>query len=335
LPDLPPLAFLCLVIAMNDRELLERFLMDSDEDAFAEIVRRYGGLVAHVCHQVLAEPHAAEDAFQATFLVLLQNARNIRDWDALGRWLHGVAYRIAIRSKRQRTAYRGRECGGVEWLPDARQADKDGPDTISLLHEELDRLPRRLRDPILLCHFEQLTYEEAAQRLGRPLGTFKHQLVQGRNLLRDRLRRRGVAVGAMLLLLRTGRVSEASWAPIVPETVRLGRRWAVTQTLPPRAAQLCRDLDPAHRAARKLVPAVLVIGALAIIGLLNGGIALGLARDRPDRGALPEPEAVAVVVTPRPDAAALAVPDQPEPVTRSPRPGAQSPQSAPLASCSD
>src|SRR5262249_2386471 len=138
-----------------------------------------------------------EDAFQATFLVLAKKARSIRAGDAMGGWLHRVAYRVSIeagaasRRRRRREA----EASAMKSLQ-AAPAGPD-PDVAAVVHEELDRLPDRERLPVVLCDLEGLTYDQAASRLGWTEPTLRHRLIKGRRRLRERLTRRGVTAGAI------------------------------------------------------------------------------------------------------------------------------------------
>jgi len=188
---------------MTDERLLTDFRSKTDPAAFERIVAQYGPMVLRVCRDVLGDPHSADDAFQGTFLVLAHRADRIRDPSRLGRWLYGVARRVAVRARvreRRRTLRTSAEVP-VEVLP-MRSASHDPADleTRPILHEEIDRLPSRLRSAIVLCYMEGLTQEAAASALGCPLGTLKGRLSKGRDVLRARLRRRGVAVTSLFLL---------------------------------------------------------------------------------------------------------------------------------------
>ncbi|MFO0956174.1 MAG: sigma-70 family RNA polymerase sigma factor [Isosphaeraceae bacterium] len=187
---------------MNDAQLLSEFREAAGGDAFGRIVGRHGPMVLRVCRDILGDEHAAEDAFQTTFLTLARRADRIRDPDVLGRWLYGVARRVAVRER-----VRGRRRGALvrDGLPMEVLPMPEGSDDRSIrearpiLHEEVGRLPGGVRDAILLCHMEGLTQEAAAASLGCPLGTLKSRLARGRELLRGRLKRRGVALSAALL----------------------------------------------------------------------------------------------------------------------------------------
>ena len=190
-----------LSIVGTDRQLLDQFVRLGDQTAFGGIVSRHGPAVLQVCRGVLHDPHEAEDAFQATFLVLVRKAPVLKDPEAVGGWLRGVAYRTAVRARcrtaRRRAFERTRaEMSRIDDLP-----NEVAPDLRQTIREELERLPELYRRVVLLsCYMEGLTHQEAARKLGWPLGTVKIRLVRGRRLLRERLDRRGVGLGAALLL---------------------------------------------------------------------------------------------------------------------------------------
>ena len=191
------------VAGIPDGPLLERFLDGPDEvseRAFAALVERHGPMVRRVCRQVLGDPHDAEDAAQATFLVLARKARSIRKTDSVACWLHGVAGRVAARARAVAAGRRARERLGAEQGA-RRVEDRNGspPRTWPELHEELGRLPEKFRLAIVLCHLEGLSHEQAAERLGCPVRTIQSRLARGRARLRSRLTRRGVGPAAALL----------------------------------------------------------------------------------------------------------------------------------------
>ncbi len=185
---------------LSDRELLERFLERRDavaELAFALLVERHGPMVLGVCRRVMRDPHDAEDAFQATFLVLARRARSVRVDGSLGRWLFGVATRVATRARSDRRRHRARERSGLDRLEtgafDDSLADVERADVHALIAREIAGLPARFQGPVLLCDLEGTTYEEAARRLGWPVGTVKSRLSRARARLRERLTRHGLA----------------------------------------------------------------------------------------------------------------------------------------------
>jgi RNA polymerase sigma factor (sigma-70 family) len=176
------------VVGLTDRELLDLFVARRDEAAFSALVERHGPMVLRVCGEVLANHHDAQDAFQATFLVLARCAGSIRRRGSLASWLYGVASRV---SACERSAAARRRRHERNWA--ALHAEQFSNDETSrapfgpLLHAELGRLPERFRAPVVLCYLEGRTYEEAAGLLGCPVGTIKSRLATARMRLRRRL----------------------------------------------------------------------------------------------------------------------------------------------------
>ena len=177
---------------LSDAQLLDGFLARSGEAAeaaFEALVARHGPMVLDVCSNVLRDSHDAQDAFQATFLVLASRAGSIRRRDALAGWLLGVARRVALRSRTdlaRRRAYEGR---AAEMKTDLQQ---DRAESWPELHEEIGRLPERYREPVVLCYLEGLSTDAAALRLGCPEGTVLSRLSRARERLQGRLTRRGL-----------------------------------------------------------------------------------------------------------------------------------------------
>ncbi len=186
------------VTALDDTELLACFLRHDAiaEAAFAALVHRYAPMVFRVCRDVTGDPHDAEDAAQATFLILAQKARFIRRREALANWLFGTARRVAIQARRDSGRRRRHEKKYAETIAGERYSDATGhereTETVAL-YEELDRLPQRYRTPIVMCDLEALTHEQAAVAIGCPARTLETRLYRGRERLRRRLIRRGVA----------------------------------------------------------------------------------------------------------------------------------------------
>jgi RNA polymerase sigma factor (sigma-70 family) len=184
--------------SMPDRDLLDRFVEDRDETAFAILLERHGGMVLGVSRRVLQNVHDAEDACQAVFLVLARKAASIRKRDSLGSWLHGVAFRLARNMKRDL----GRRRAHESLVAKTRHADPP-PDITwreiqAALDEELARLPTRFQAALVLCYLEGKTRDEAASQLGWTLGTLRGRLDRGRELLRARLMRRGLTLSATM-----------------------------------------------------------------------------------------------------------------------------------------
>jgi RNA polymerase sigma factor (sigma-70 family) len=193
---------------LTEGELLERFVSRRDEAAFEALVARHGPMVLRVCRHLLRDSNDVDDAFQATFLVLVKKASTVRRCELLGNWLYGVAFRVASRARALAARRTARFVSGddvVENLTAAVCRDDGGLDPTTLLdqspwlHQEVSHLPDKYRTPIVLCYFEGLTHDEAASRLGWPLGTVKGRLARARELLRRRLTRRGVTLSTAAL----------------------------------------------------------------------------------------------------------------------------------------
>jgi RNA polymerase sigma factor (sigma-70 family) len=208
---------------LPDGQLLARFVEHRDESAFELLVRRYGRLVFGVCRRVLADPHAAEDAFQATFLVLVHKARSLDRRRPVGDWLYTVAFRLARRARANAARRRDREADAARHRPDA--AEPPTPDdTLRVLHEELNRLPDQHRVPLELSYLEGRTYEQVARAIGYPVGSVGWRLARAKEALRDRLASRGVVCPAagLAALLTTAGAGATVPAPLVAATVRGG-----------------------------------------------------------------------------------------------------------------
>jgi len=192
--------------AIEDADALRRYRQQRDEEAFTHLVRRYGPLVTGVCRRVLGPRPEADDATQATFWALARKAGSIREAKTLPAWLHAVAYRTARKAAARSTS--PPENPPVATAPDDPLADASWREVRQLLDEEVHRLPPRLKLPILLCYFEDLTRDEAVDRLGWSLSTVKRRLDKARDLLKARLVRRGVGPGLLgATTLVTGRLT--------------------------------------------------------------------------------------------------------------------------------
>jgi RNA polymerase sigma factor (sigma-70 family) len=181
--------------ALDDAQLLHRFRTQRDESAFTTLVQRYGAMVWSLCVRRLGETPEAEDAFQATFLVLVRKAASLHGPQQLGPWLYGVAYRTALKLRGQRARRTAREEPMPEQIAEERP-EQMWTELRPVLDEEINRLPTKYRLPVLLCYLQALSTEEAAQRLACVKGTVFSRLSRARDLLRRRLVRRGVDVSA-------------------------------------------------------------------------------------------------------------------------------------------
>jgi RNA polymerase sigma factor (sigma-70 family) len=242
---------------LADEHLLDLFLSGDGgeaEAAFQALVRRHGPMVLGVCRHILDQVADAEDAFQATFLVLARKAGSIRDRRVLGRWLYEVAYRIAVRAKTNTVRRRIHERQGAEMsaVAPGPRADHAWCELRPVLHEEVNRLPEKYRTAVVLCYLEGRTNEEAAEMLRWPVGTVKGRLSRAREILRRRLTRRGLTLSAAFLVVCLSRNSV--FAEIVPSrladvTVRsalLATRgdMAAAATIPARVSRLADGAIP-------------------------------------------------------------------------------------------
>jgi RNA polymerase sigma factor (sigma-70 family) len=182
---------------VEDQKLLRRFTATGDEQAFEALVLRHGPMVLRVCLGILKNSHAAEDAFQATFILLFRKAGYIRKHQSVSSWLYKVAYHVAIRARAASRERSRREAHVAErGFSATNQDDVTLGELQRVLHEELQRLPERFRASLVLCCLQGKTRDEAALDLGWTLGTLKARLEKGRSLLQARLVRRGIALPA-------------------------------------------------------------------------------------------------------------------------------------------
>lgn len=206
---------------LTDGELLECFIARRDEAAFEVLMRRHGPMVLGVCRRVLRNDADAQDALQATFLVLVHKASSVVPRALVGNWLYGVAHNTALKAKamkRKRLA-KEREAGATAR---AETPNEEWPQLNALLYAELSRLPDKYRVPIVLCELEGKLVREAARQLGWPQGTVASRLSRGRALLAQRLARRGLAIssGVLAATLAQGAALASIPARVVMSTVR-------------------------------------------------------------------------------------------------------------------
>jgi RNA polymerase sigma factor (sigma-70 family) len=177
----------------TDSQLLERFAGQQDEAAFAALVRRHGPMVLAVCRRILRDAHDADDAFQATFLVLVRKASVIARPELLGNWLYGVAHRVAVkaRAKAARRSEHERRAPALASADPTAEVTKH--ELRAVLDAELRQLPEKYRAPLVLCYLEGKTNAQAARLLGWPTGSISGRLARARELLRERLLSRDLA----------------------------------------------------------------------------------------------------------------------------------------------
>jgi RNA polymerase sigma factor (sigma-70 family) len=255
---------------LSDGQLLGRFVAGRDEAAFAALVRRHGPMVLGVCRRVLRDGHDAEDAFQATFLVLARKAAALGQREAVGSWLYTVAFRAALEARAANARRRARE-RQVGEMPQPEMAPPEPQDWRPLLDEELSALPEKYRAAVVLCDLEGRPRKEAARLLGLPEGTLSSRLAAARRLLAGRLARRGVALsGAALAGAIAGGASAQVPAALVWGTARAAALVA--------AGQLTAVATPAAGLTREVLKAMFiaklkVVAATAVVLAALGAVA--------------------------------------------------------------
>jgi len=195
---------------LPDGQILERFVRDRDEAAFAVLLQRHGPMVLSVCRNILRNAHDAEDAFQATFLVLALKANQIRRHNSVASWLFGTAHRVAHKSRARKARQQAMERTRAETQTDLSRQIEEQRLRSDWLYEELSRLPDRDRQVLVLCYLEGRTQEQAARSLGCPAGSISRHLRRACELLRDRLARQGVTRSVPVLLAVTAERSQAA-----------------------------------------------------------------------------------------------------------------------------
>jgi RNA polymerase sigma-70 factor (ECF subfamily) len=272
---------------MSDGRLLERFITSpgpAGEAAFGALVRRHGPLVLGVCRGVLRDDHDADDAFQATFLVLARRAATVRDRDRLAAWLGRTARRIALRARKARADRRAVDGPSV----DSRVQDGESPaaalvtfETAALVRAVVDRLPESDRLLMRLTYWQGKSYEEAADATSRPIGTVRSRLARARERLRERLARHGLASPALAI-----RPSDA----LIARTVRAGAQYAVANkaTVPAAVAALVEGeftMTMTTTFFWKSITAAALIGGT----MTAGAVSLARRPPEPAPSAVPEP----------------------------------------------
>src|SRR5262245_24561556 len=196
---------------LTDAALLEGFVNRRDAAYFEAQVRRHGPMVLGVCRRILRDPHDAEDAFQAAFLVFVKRAAAVVPREFVGNWLYGVAYRTALEARRTAARRQAHEKQVTDMPHPSVEVEETWQELLPLLDRELDRLPDKYRAPVVLCHLEGRTRKEAARQLGLPVGTLSGRVTTALRMLVKRLRRHGLtlSIGALAATL-TPKVASAS-----------------------------------------------------------------------------------------------------------------------------
>ncbi|QDU96638.1 sigma-70 family RNA polymerase sigma factor [Lignipirellula cremea] len=258
--------------ATSDRDLLDRFAQRQEENAFAELVVRHGPLVMAVCRRVLGKEHDAEDAFQATFLVLARKAGSVRRENSLGAWLYKTAFRIALRARAKRSRRPETSLETDPMIADSlSQISQEHEQAV--LDQELNALPEKYRLPLFLCCLEGKSRDEAAEQLGWSIGALKGRLERGRQLLRRKLLLRGVSLAVVLSLIVRSSSTAAAASSISPSllaaTVQAGVRVAAGQSL---AGQVsAQTLSLTHRSIEfmSLTSAKILVGSFCCVAALT------------------------------------------------------------------
>jgi RNA polymerase sigma factor (sigma-70 family) len=291
--------------ALSDGQLLERFVRRRDGASFEALLRRHGPMVLGVCRRVLRDAHEAEDAFQATFLLLVRKARWLREPERVGPWLHGVAYRTAVRA-RSRAARRQACDRHVEDLPAPSTGDNLlWRDLRPVLDDAIDGLPSKYRVPFVLCYLEGMTNAQAAQHLGCPPGTVATRLSRARERLRVRLTRQGLALGGSLVALSLAAQPATAVPPaLVADTVRAASAGVIPATVATLMEGVCKAMFMDRM--RMLLVALAALAAAGGAGLWTYRALAGEppARQEEDRQATPPPLVEAAVPPSRPVLAA-------------------------------
>jgi RNA polymerase sigma factor (sigma-70 family) len=258
----------------SDGQLLAQFTLQRDQAAFTALVERHAAMVWGVCRRLLADVNDADDAFQGTFLVLARKAASIRRRDSVGSWLYGVAYRVATRVRSAARHRRAQERQAmIPAQPDPAN-DAAWRELRPLLDDELNRLPEKYRAPLVLCYLEGKTREEAARLLHWPEGTVGGRLARARDLLRERLARRGIALGAAALV--TALTEQASPAA-VPAVLVQTTVEKICQFMGGSTAGISA---PAAAAAQGVIHAMflsrltIAVSVLLTVGLVAAGLGL-------------------------------------------------------------
>jgi RNA polymerase sigma factor (sigma-70 family) len=207
---------------LTDGQLLDQFLAHRDDRSFQELIARHGPMVLAICRRSLADEHDVEDAFQATFLVLVRKAQALRDREALSSWLYGVALRVARRARNnaRRRQFREQPIAAEPATTAHGHPDPAGDEVFAIVDQEIRRLSQNQQVAVMLCLLEGYTHEDAATRLGWPLGTVKSRIASARQVLTRRLARRGLTPSGIAAIVRPGPGFDGSSSPIPLDLVR-------------------------------------------------------------------------------------------------------------------
>jgi RNA polymerase sigma factor (sigma-70 family) len=294
----------------SDAALLERFVRCRDEGAFAALLERHGPMVLGACRRVLGDAHAAEDAAQATFLVLARRAAAVRPPERLAAWLYGVARHLALKCRRADARRRLREAKAVRSTCPDPLAEVSARELLLILDAEVARLPEAYRLPVLLCGLEGLSQEEAARRLGWSPGSVKGRLERGRARLHRRLARRGLVPSAVLAAAEVARAgAPAGWLGLTARAgalVAAGR--SATGVVSAEVIALAEGVLKAMLRTR-----LIFVAALLMLGTLGAGVGAFAFRDQGPQKPRPAGEAAPAQAAAEPDVYALLLVEAREP----------------------
>jgi RNA polymerase sigma factor (sigma-70 family) len=269
---------------LSDRQLLSAFLDRmgrASEAAFGALVRRHGSMVYSTCRRILRDSTDADDAFQATFLILVRRAASICVDDSLGPWLHGVSVRVARRARLVADRKARRECS-ADGIPDRWARDVETERELrDLVDEGVAALPARYRSPIVYCYLEGLAHEEAARRIGCPVGTVRSRLARGRESLRKRLQRRAFSTTASAIAAALTAAAASSARASIPQslaksTISAGARLAGGRALAGTVSDHVLHLVNGAQAGMNLTRWTLCV-ALACATVLGGASLVAVA----------------------------------------------------------
>jgi RNA polymerase sigma factor (sigma-70 family) len=276
---------------LADQELVQRYVTSKDQAAFSCLVKRHGPMVLGICRKMLRHEQDAEDAFQATFLVLAKKGSTIRQREAVGGWLYSVAYRVASKLRAVQARRKVRENPLGDQVPARDGEDLSWREVQLAVCAELDRLSEKYRGPLLLCCLQGKTRDEAAQQLGCGVGVLRGRLDRGRELLRARLQRRGLALSAALLSLGVAENASAAFlhASLFSSTVKAATSAGTTASakiVSAQAAALSQGVIQAMFLG-KLKAAVVTVATLVAVSSAAGVVCYRTMAQEPSPSSTP------------------------------------------------
>jgi RNA polymerase sigma factor (sigma-70 family) len=288
----------------SDAQLLERYIASRDVASFAAMIERHGPMVWGVCRRLLAGHQDAEDAFQATFLVLVRKAASVLPRQMLGNWLHGVARQTAIKARAMAHRRSIRECQ-VNVMPESVTIPPEPwRDVQAVLDDELSRLPQRYRAVVLLCDLEGKTRKEAAQQLGVPIGTIAGWLSRARAMLAKRLTRRGVSLSGVSLATALVQYEASARVPasLGSSTIEIASRFAAGSLAAGAvraSVSLLTEGVLRSMLLSKLKVALAIVLAVGVVGTGITGLAISAtAGEEPKPKGTPEPKGGKLIAEP-------------------------------------